>query len=403
MNRALKGLLAATAIASSMTAHAALTSVKGSDGNLMVSDSTLNVTWADVASPNNLTWDSSGGPGSAQAWVASLNAANYGGYNNWTLPTGDGDYTNESCGSDCGPSTSATDNQLDYLFVNELGNTPNSPITNTSPFQHSINLSILTGGPNPVYWSSTLFAPKPDIDAWAFDTSVARGADISFPVGESVLAVRSGQVCQDPGGGIISCAPPLVLACPASTAQAGTSYNSSLAASGGVPPYTFSIVNGSLPAGLTLNTSTGAITGTPSMVGPFSFIGNLADSSGLVSAETTTANCTITVSPQLNVTPSSLNFGTVPRFSLRYRTVILNNLGVGTVSLGKVSVTPRSDDFLTLSFCRSSLSAGQSCLIIVVCFAEDLGALSATLNIPNNGTASAQAVPLSATVIKDSP
>lgn len=45
-------------------------------------------------------------------------------------------------------------------------------------------------------------------------------------------------------------------------------------------------------------------------------------------------------------------------------------------------------------------AVGKSCVIEVVLFADDLGSLSATLNIPHNGTASPQMVPLSATVTK---
>src|SRR5207302_2016009 len=47
----------------------------------------------------------------------------------------------------------------------------------------------------------------------------------------------------------------------------GTVYSATLAAAGGVPPYTWS---GSTPAGLTLSSS-GAISGTPNAVGTFSF------------------------------------------------------------------------------------------------------------------------------------
>ncbi len=52
------------------------------------------------------------------------------------------------------------------------------------------------------------------------------------------------------------------------------------ALSGGTPPYTFSIV-GTLPPGLTLNTSTGAITGTPTATGTWSV--EATDFTGLVS------------------------------------------------------------------------------------------------------------------------
>ena len=47
------------------------------------------------------------------------------------------------------------------------------------------------------------------------------------------------------------------------TGQTGVAYSALLAATGGAPPYTWSVTSGTLPAGLTLNASTGAITGTP--------------------------------------------------------------------------------------------------------------------------------------------
>ena len=62
----------------------------------------------------------------------------------------------------------------------------------------------------------------------------------------------------------------LDLACAGGTGQVGVPYSSALVASGGNTPYTFSIISGSLPPGLTLDTTTGAITGTPTNVGTFS-------------------------------------------------------------------------------------------------------------------------------------
>ncbi|MBB4105838.1 beta strand repeat-containing protein [Allorhizobium borbori] len=51
----------------------------------------------------------------------------------------------------------------------------------------------------------------------------------------------------------------------------GTAYSQTLAASGGTAPYTYAVTSGSLPAGLSLNTSTGAISGTPTTAGNASF------------------------------------------------------------------------------------------------------------------------------------
>ncbi len=52
-------------------------------------------------------------------------------------------------------------------------------------------------------------------------------------------------------------------------ALVGSAFIYQPAAMGGVGPYTWSIASGSLPGGLSLNSATGAITGTPSQVGVF--------------------------------------------------------------------------------------------------------------------------------------
>ena len=61
----------------------------------------------------------------------------------------------------------------------------------------------------------------------------------------------------------------------------GTAYSQTLAATGGTTPYTWSITTGILPAGLALNASSGAITGTPTTAGgPTSVTFKVTDSTG---------------------------------------------------------------------------------------------------------------------------
>jgi hypothetical protein len=105
MRQILPCLVASATMMVSLSAQAALTSA---DGGEVVSDSMLNVTWANVIA-TRLTWSSTGAAGSAQAWINSLNAADYAGYNNWQLATGDGTYTTNGNGT--GLSTSMTANQ----------------------------------------------------------------------------------------------------------------------------------------------------------------------------------------------------------------------------------------------------------------------------------------------------
>ncbi len=71
--------------------------------------------------------------------------------------------------------------------------------------------------------------------------------------------------------GTVSSPSPITLTCASNAGTVGTSYTSSLTAGGGVPPYTFSITSGSLPPGLSLTPSTGAIAGVPTTPGTFPF------------------------------------------------------------------------------------------------------------------------------------
>ena len=84
----------------------------------------------------------------------------------------------------------------------------------------------------------------------------------------------------------------------------GNSYSASIAATGGVPSYTFSLASGSvLPANLTISAA-GVITGTPTVTGTTTFTVQLQDSAD--PAQTTSAVLSITVTSGLSITTTSL-------------------------------------------------------------------------------------------------
>ncbi len=84
----------------------------------------------------------------------------------------------------------------------------------------------------------------------------------------------------------------------------GVSYNATLQATGGTLPTTWSIEpGGSLPAGLTLNTSTGAITGTPTTGGTSSFTVRVTDTAART--DTQPLSITVTGPTQVTATPNA--------------------------------------------------------------------------------------------------
>ena len=77
--------------------------------------------------------------------------------------------------------------------------------------------------------------------------------------------------------------PPTITTSGLPDGTAGTAYSATLSATGGTSPYTWSVVSGQLAPGLTLS-SQGAISGTPSSSGQFSFSAQARDSAA-------SANC----------------------------------------------------------------------------------------------------------------
>ncbi|MGZ3537902.1 MAG: S8 family serine peptidase [Thermodesulfobacteriota bacterium] len=168
-------------------------------------------------------------------------------------------------------------------------------------------------------YNSLTCTQKPVFSALEFSTSFQVGAPIllsalsincEFPVGPVTVTASSGEVINlkddgvppdlVAGDGIFSASwtpttqfsyltfsspigkeivpAPSILTNSLPNGLTNTSYSQTLQASGGVPSYTWSIYSGSLPEGLSLNSATGKISGTPSKTGTYSFMIKVTDS-----------------------------------------------------------------------------------------------------------------------------
>jgi hypothetical protein len=88
----------------------------------------------------------------------------------------------------------------------------------------------------------------------------------------------------------------------------GTAYTDALAATGGTGAFTWSLDSGSLPAGLALASTTGAITGSPSAAGLVNFTVRATDGAGAFATQALSIN----IAPlPVSITTSSLAGGTV--------------------------------------------------------------------------------------------
>jgi uncharacterized protein (TIGR03437 family) len=184
----------------------------------------------------------------------------------------------------------------------------------------------------------------------------------------------------------------------------GVPYSQQINATGGAPPLVFSLTQSpfggsSLPLGLTLN-STGAITGTPTTVGAYSFTVLITDS--LTNTNTNTYSVTIST-PQgpIQVSPSALTFsassaGASPASQLV--TVISGNTTPAnfTITLdGGQANTP------VPSWLAVTPSAGVTPAVLTVTVNPNglnAGAFSGRILVAGTGTAAPMAVAVTLTV-----
>ena len=317
-------------------------------GYTFVSPQTLLGAGQSVSVPVTVTTTSLPAATAGQAYSATVTAADGTAPYKWSVTSGSlpaGLSLNASTGAITGTPTSAATSTVtvaatDSTTTPSVGTTAGSTVLTPAPQQATATLT-LTVNPS-TFGISTASLPSGTVNQpYTAALAAAGGTSPVCLVGHRVAegpqpqpGYRGDQRAAHHGGTVhgedsgerlvptrplraaatltLTVNPKMVIT--ASSLPAGTvgqSYSAALSASGGAAPYTWAVTSGSLPAGLTLDPNSGAITGTPTAAASSSVTVTATDSS-TPNQGSVSKTFTLTVkAAKLQITTASLPSGTV--------------------------------------------------------------------------------------------
>jgi Putative Ig domain len=207
------------------------------------------------------------------------------------------------------------------LTISASGTAPLTVTTTTFPngqvgAAYSATLTA-TGGTTPYTWTLTAGTLPAGLSLNAgtgvitgTPTAAANATPLTFTVTDSSSPVQTQAVSLTLTISASGTAPLTVTTTALPNGQVGTSYSATLTATGGTTPYSWALTAGTLPAGLSLNASTGAISGTPTAAAsatPLSF--TVTDSSSPAQNKAVNLTLSISAAATLTISTSSLPNG----------------------------------------------------------------------------------------------
>ncbi len=152
------------------------------------------------------------------------------------------------------------------------------------------NFTFNATGAQPIGWTSTALPAGLTLSAAGVLSGTPTGPAGNIPF--TVTATNSVTAANLPVTlSIAAPIAPVISGTPPATGSTGTPYSFTFGATG-TAPITWSVASGTLPTGVTLNASTGALSGTPTVAGAYTFAVQASNAGGTTPP---TSNFTITI------------------------------------------------------------------------------------------------------------
>lgn len=257
-------------------------------------------------------------------------------------------------------------------FVSVVTNTSNTTVT-WSASMGTISASGVYQAPAVTAKTTATVTATSNADS----TKSAKASLTIVPAGSIPLTVASGALQQ---------------------AIASSPYSTTLSASGGTAPYTWTVTSGSLPSGISLQSS-GLLSGTPLLTGTSIFTVQVSDSSSTKQTAIRLLQITVAAAPIVSVTVTPAIATVTSTGTVQFTALVTNtsNVGVtwsalrGSISSSGLyqapSVTANVGDTITATSSADTTRSGRGSITVTPVLAPPLTVTTASLASATAGTA----------------